>query len=96
MACSALTSRGYVRLDTLVLMSRQFFLLKQGLLVIGALLLALPRHTALVPNLAFYTEFTVSAPVSASLLHDLYAFVAELCVAVPGLACGAARNISAA
>jgi len=76
-------------------MSRQFFLLKQVLIVVGALLLSLPRHAALVPNLSFYTEFQVSAPISASLLHDFYQFVTELCVAVPGLPCGAARNISA-
>jgi len=69
--------------------------LTRGLLVAGALLLALPRHAALVPDPSYYTEFTVSAPVSASLLSDLYAFVAELCAAVPGLPC-AARNITAA
>ena len=78
------------------MLRRSFLLtLKQGLIVTGALLLALPRHAALVPNPSFYTKFTVSAPVSASLLSDLYAFVAELCGAVPCLPCGA-RNITAA
>jgi hypothetical protein len=76
-------------------MLRYIFLLKQGTLIVGAMLFALPRLAALVPSTAYYTEFTVSAPLTPSLLHELFAFVAELCGAVPGLPCGAMRNISA-
>jgi len=76
-------------------MLRYLSLLKQGALIVAAMLLALPRLAALVPSTAYYTEFTVSAPLTPSLLHELVAFVAELCGAVPGLPCGALRNISA-
>jgi len=77
-------------------MSTQAFLLKQALIVAAGLIIFLPRHAALVPSTAYYTEFQVSAPVTPSLLHDLYEFLAELCLTVPGLPCSAGRNVTAA
>ena len=77
-------------------MFTQTFLLKQALVVAAGLIIFLPRHAALVPSTAYYTEFQVSAPVTPSLLHDLYEFLAELCLTVPGLPCSGARNITAA
>jgi len=70
------------------------FLFKQGVNGIILLLLLLPRLAALVPGPVFYTDFQVSAPVSPSLLTDLYSFLAELCRTVPGLPCSTGHNVS--
>jgi hypothetical protein len=70
------------------------FLLKQSVNGIILLLLLLPRLAALVPGPMYYTEFQVSTPATASLLTDLYSFLAELCRTVPGLPCSISHNVS--
>ena len=83
----------YIRRALFLAMFRGAFLFKQIINAILALLLSLPRLAAL-PSTAFFTEFQVSAPITPSLLHDVYQFVAELCLTVPGLPCGPHQNIS--
>jgi len=75
-------------------MLRHSFLFKQCINVTTLLVLALPRLAAVVPSPMFYTEFQVSAPVSPSLLQDLYQFMAELCLTMPLLPCSSTRNVT--
>ena len=78
----------------LLSMFAQGILLKQFFNVVLITLLILPRCPALVPGTQFFTEFQVSAPDTSSLVQELYQFVAELCLAVPGLPCSTGHNIT--
>lgn len=51
-----------------------------------------PRASALVPK--YYTDFEIVATSNATLLDDLYAFLAELCLTVPSLPCAAQQNVT--
>jgi len=69
-------------------------LFKQVFNVILLTLLILPRCPALVPTTKYFTEFQITSPNTTSLMQELYQFMAELCLAVPGLPCSTAGNIT--
>jgi len=75
-------------------MFAQGILFKQILNVLLITLLVIPRCPALVPSTQFFTEFQVSAPDTSSLVQELYQFIAELCLAVPGLPCSTGHNVT--
>jgi len=73
------------------------FKLKYLCNVMMLILLLLPSAPALPPSTSsFYTEFEVSAPANSTLIADIQHFVAQLCGAMPWLACATNHNVTIA
>ena len=50
------------------------------------------QASAIVPK--YYTDFDLTPNDEATLMEDLYAFLAQLCLNVPALPCAAQENIT--